>query len=164
MLKYIREKAAIERYNRAKRLMGKVNSEIAKKSLQKAIDYFETESAIIDYVTNHPNLEERIDEHKNSKDGKVYVLEVNLIIRYKDNFEVCPSKIIVQKIGSCYVESWRNVGNDHHTYHISTSKRSTLDYWESRHTKFLLYQLQNQDKLEEICKDLQLLNENYFAI
>lgn len=161
MFKFRRRKSDVERYERAKKVLSLVTFDVAKKDLQKEIDGYETRSKIISYFVNHPNLQ-TIKSDK-VKSGEYYTLDIKLIARNEDKYYVKDAKMHCQLIGENYVEQWRNVGADYHSINIPTGT-GKLNYWFHQYDDFLLEQLLNQDKLEDMCKELNIMSKNYFDI
>ena len=154
--KFLRRQCDVERYKRAKKLLEVVTFPTLRKRLEKEIADYETESRIIELFVNHPDLQE-----ERMKDGRLfYVLPMRFVSLQGERYEIVDGEI------SCgpahrenYVESWRNVGTEYHSLYVD-NKTSDNGYWLL--TESTLEQIENQDKLEEICKQLNLMKKNYF--
>lgn len=146
----------MESYERAKKLLEVVTFPTLRKRLEREITDYETESRIIELFVNHPDLQE-----EQTKDGRTrYVLPMRFVSLQGERYEIVDGKI------SCgpacrenYVESWRNIGTEHHGLYVD-NKTTDNGYWLL--TENTLEQIENQDKLEEICKQLNLMKKNYF--
>lgn len=157
-----RRKSDIERFERAKKVISNLTNPLLIQTVQKVIDNYNTNSEIINIFVNHPNLQ--VTDNKNSKDGKMFSLEVMLIVQ-DTNGKYYPkqTKLTCQLVGENYSDKRLNIGKDYHYIHIATNLR-TIDYWNDKYKPFLLIQLKNQNQLEEICNQLNYMGENYFSL
>ena len=159
--KFIRRQCEVECYNRAKKLLESITIPTLRARLEKVIAEYETKSKIIELFENHPNLEERT-----RKDGeKEYVLPMRFVSLVNDKYQIVEGKI------SCgpahrenYVESWRNIGTEHHSLYVDyQSDRSQNGYWLCNEDT--LEQMLSQDTLEERIPLRKILphacSENY---
>ena len=161
--KFRRRKSNVERYNRAKKLLESVTFPLLVNRLQEEIAYYDLESKLIDLFVNHPNLE--VVNKESARGGVYYSLDINLISRnIKDGeYIVKPSRITCSLVRENYLESWRNIGADYHWISV-VSSHGSIDYWHKDKLSFLISQLENQDKLEKMCEELNLMSKNYFPI
>lgn len=159
--RFIRRKCDVERYNRAKKVLENVTFPLFEQRLQQTITHFELESKLIELFINHPNLE--IVNDSNAKGGVIYTLNVNLIAKDRNNGNhfVKPSKMSCRLVGENYTDRRLNIGADYH-YISVVSSHGGFDYWHSDMLPFLVSQLENQDKLEEMCEQLNLMEKNWF--
>ena len=161
--RFIRRKCDVERYNRAKKVLESVTFPLFEQRLQRVISFFELESKFIELFINHPDLE--VVENKDAKGGVVYTLNINLIAKDRNNGNhfVKPSKLSCQLVGENYADRRLNIGADYHFIHVASSLGG-FDYWHSDMLPFLVSQLENQDKLEEMCEQLNLMEKNWFGL
>lgn len=158
-----RRKCEVESYKRALKLRNELTFGLLVEKMQKVIDFFEMQSKIIEFFCSNPNVTET--EYRNSKDGKLYKLPIRLIGKGSDGKHFVTDGILsCQLCGENYVDERRNRGADYHCLHI-TAKTKEISYWDSQYNQeFLLLQLNNQDKLDDLCKELDKMRENYFYI
>lgn len=160
--KFIRRKCDIERYERAMRLLDQVTDTFAKKELKKVINEYKTKTKIISFFVNNPNVEVVISNA--NKEGKVYKLPIKIIAKTDEKgYFVKDGMMSCQLIGENYTDTRLNVGADYHSISVVTSC-GQISYWHQSNNEFLLYQLENQDKLEDMCKDYNLLAKNWFEV
>lgn len=157
-----RRKCDVERYQRALKVLTEITFGILVSRMKKIIDCFEIESKIIEFFCSNPNVIEV--EYKSSKDGKLYKLPIRVIGRDSDGrYFVTDGILSCRLVGENYANERLNRGADYHSLRV-TSETKYIDYWASEYQEFLLFQLNNQDKLEELCKELNKMGRNYFSI
>lgn len=156
--KFIRRQEEVDRYRRAKKLLESITIPTLRAKLEKEIAEYETKSKIIEIFENHPNLQEQT-----LNNGKIiHVLPMRFVSLLDSKYQIVEGKI------SCgppcrenYVESWRNIGTEHHSLYINYPSDGHVNgYWLC--TDETLEQMLNQDTLEERVRQVNLMMKNYF--
>lgn len=161
---FIRRKSETERYERAKKLLTNIKNDFLRNDLQKKeIELYEIQTKIIQFFVNHPKLQ--IIDNANSKGGKEYKLTLKLIAQKSDDTYYVKDNVVMSccLVGENYVNPRYNIGADYHSLSV-ISPCGKINYWQQGWSEFLWYQLQHQDKLDDICQELNLMNKNYFNI
>ena len=161
MVVFKRRKSDTKRYERALSILDKVTFEPMRSVIESEIKAYDTESQLISLFVNNPNTIEV--DYKGSKNGKAYELPIKVIAKYDNGFKVIEVKLVSFIVGENYVEEWRNVNNDYSVLRIPNNT-GRIDYFYPKYRPLLLSQLQNQDKLEEMCDQLNLMDKNYFYL
>lgn len=157
MEKFRRRECDVERYNRAKKCLNNVTSEVSKAILNKVIAEYETESKIIEWFMAQP--------HEIIKQGEKVAECVSVMLIFQDanaEYQVANARLYCQLYKENYAEAWRNIGKDYHYISVRSDKPMWRTNYQHNNKPFMLEQLLNQDKLQSMCDELNYLNKNYF--
>lgn len=156
-MKFIRRKCDVERYERAKEICKKISDKFLVSSMQQVIDEFDMQSALIDYFTS------KVSSLPSTTDSEEVRLPIKLIVEGEDRlYQIVDAELQCRLVGDNYVEEWRNIGAEYHNLRVNM-RRYDFHYDFATTKPFLLYQLQNQERLEQICKEMNILVKAYFG-
>lgn len=156
-MKFIRRKSDVEHYERAKEICKKISDKFLVSSMQQVIEEFDMKTALIDYFTS------KVSSLPSTTDSEVVRLPFKLIAEGEDRlYQIVDAELQCRLVRENYVEQWRNIGTEYHSLWVYM-RRHDFHYDFATTKPFLLYQLQNQERLEQICKEMNILEKSYFG-